>query len=220
MRARALLLVLALAALAVAPATAEEVELREERVYFHCNGETKVSNLHATLDGAIVGWDTNAPTQSFTQGAGCGTADTTFTGTADHNPLYDAPFAGVFKGELDSLTIHAHSIPVGSNRRSSTFGVNVLLQVNGKTLVNRDLLIREPATVSSTGLSHLLEVTVTDIGLVGEQFRNRNHRVELTLMTYYTDHVNAWVFDATEVDSGITFNPAEATGFVISPDGA
>jgi hypothetical protein len=184
-------------------------ELREERVYFHCNGETKVANVHAVADGRIVGWSTQAPTQSFTEGAGCGTADTALEGAADHNALYDAPFAGFFRGDLDSLTVHAHSIAVGSLRLQERFQVRLLLQINGRTIIDRETFVEGEAIVSDTGISSLLEFTVTDIGLIDEERPNRNHHVQLTLMTYYTDDVNAWVFDATEVDSGITFNPSE-----------
>jgi hypothetical protein len=226
-RARPLLAAIAILALAIAPVAAaeteeveeveeveeieeiEEIELTEERVYFHCNGDTKVANVHAVADETIVGWSTTAPTASFTEGAGCGTADTGLTGAADHNPLYDAPFAGTFRGHIDSLTVHAHSLlPVTANLLDE-FHVNVLLQINGRTIIDRETVVTAEAIESETGLSSLFEFTVTDIGLIDEERPTRLYSVQLTLMTHYLDDNNNWVFDATEVDSGITFNPTE-----------
>jgi hypothetical protein len=229
--ARALLAAIAVIALAITPVAAaedthtdsdevdatDEIELREERVYFHCNGDTKVSNVHAVADEAIVGWSTEAPAASFTEGAGCGTADTTLTGATDHNALYDAPFAGTFRGHLDSVTVHAHSLlPVGANLLDE-FNVNVLLQINGRTIIDRDTVVTADAIESETGLSSLFEFTVTDIGFIDEERPNRNNMVQLTLMTHYLDDYNSWVFDATEVDSGITFNPTELSAVVLTP---
>jgi hypothetical protein len=221
MRFRPLLAALAVTALAVGPATAEEIEdpvLVEERVYFHCNGESKVANVHALADSQIVGWSTSAPTASFTEGAGCGTADTFLTGSADHNVLYDAPFAGTFRGNLDSLTVHAHSLlPIDANR-TGEFKVAVLLQIGGKTIIDRETVVTAEAIASDTGASHLFEFTVTDIGFIEPGTSARNRQVQLTLMSTGRD-VNSWVFDASEVDSGITFNPAEPAAVVVPSKG-
>jgi hypothetical protein len=225
MRARALLAALAVAALTVGPVAAEEPEepeapvIEEQRVYFHCNGDTKVANVHATLDSAIVGWSTEAPTASFTEGAGCGTVDTALTGSADHNPLYDAPFEGSFRGNLDSLTVHAHSLaPINANL-ADEFEVFVLLQVGGRTLVSRNTMVKADAIASATGLSSLFEFTVSDIGMVEPGVSTRSRQVQLTLMTRYLDDNNNWVFDTTEVDSGITFNPSEPAAVSLPSQG-
>lgn len=220
-RVRLLLAAVAVLALAVQPLSAMEPEpqpeFRTERVYFKCNGDTKVANVNAVAEGNIVGWNTTAPATSFTAGGGCGTADTFLMGSADHNVLYDAPFAGAFKGNLDSLTVHAHSIQAGFPRVSQEFEILAHLQIDGKDVLARTTEVTAAAIQSSTGASALLEFTIDDIGFVDSLTGpgTKNHQVQLTLYTRFIDDENNWVFDATEVDSGITFNPEAPADVVL-----
>lgn len=198
------------------PATAEDdIVVCEQRVYFHCDDDAvKVNNANL----AAAGWDTTPPDRSVTEGAGCGQLDTTITGTADHNPLYDAPFAGWFEHEetanVESLTVHAHNIDVGTARLApESFAMRAHVVVNGQTVLDRETVIRPVPVESETGISREIEFTVTGI----DQYDlGQFSTAKVTLYAHFVDtNHNGWVWDTTEVPSGITFNPTEAAAFTI-----
>ena len=199
----------------------EELETRSktvctERVYFHCTDDTiKVANL-TSLTGAPPSFDPTAPDQSVQEGAGCGALDTPLTGTSDDNPIYDAPFAGYWvpaeKSDLDTLTIRMHVIDAGLARADDGFVFGAHLRVNGEELISRDSEFEVVPIPSETGISREIVLTVEDIGLEDIEAA----QVNLTLYSIYFDtNTNAWVWDTTEVPSGIDFNPATSEGHVI-----
>jgi hypothetical protein len=229
MRRLAPLLVVALLALpagASEPTDPEEgeIELRTEEAFFLC-GETKVQDVD-DLDGLYATWGPDAPTQSVTEGAGCGSADSPFMQQTEGN-LYDATWVGSWTGALDSLTLHLHNIYVGPARTGEPFQLKVRLFVNGRALHGEDgadVAVRPVR--SSTGASELLEVTVTDIGLVTERDVTRRHQIGIVVHSgtprstgpTVTDTASAWVWGTTEVPAGITFNPEEPAEAVVPRD--
>ena len=208
---RSLLIVVVLLT-AVVPAGAQEVftpNLVNQRVWFAC-GAQKVENA----EDNVATWDTEAPTQSVSSGAGCGTVDLPFMQTAANN-IYDATWTGTFTGNLDTLTVELHSIYVGPGRATGKLGGAVRLFVDGVPMFEE--LGREVAFTpvrSSSGLSEMVKFSVNNIGFVAE---DQNVEHEVTLLMHggttqnrgptLTDTVNGWVWDTTEVPSGITFNP-------------
>lgn len=177
-----------------------------ERTYFHC-GQHKVANLD-NLNSATT-WDKTAPTKSVQDGAGCGALDTFLTGSADHNPIYDAPFAGVYEGRIDAITLHAHVIDAGLARATNDFRFRMHLEIDGETIVPRTAPVLKVTPVASgSGASREIVVSVTDIGLTGLE-DDGEHDVKVTLYSPFVDTntANGWVWDTTEVPSGILFNP-------------
>jgi hypothetical protein len=144
-----LVLSLALPAGAVAEVTPT---LRTERVYFHCNGDTKVANVNYADSDILPGWDTNAPTQSVQDGAGCGWADPSATRSSQAGNSYHD---GAWRGEF----------------------------------------------VGNPALTDLPFVTEDGDG-------SRKHRIVLNVAAA-SEPLMAWVYDTTEVDSGMVFNPPE-----------
>lgn len=213
---RRLLLIVATVALAVAPAGATEHEewvpnLVLDQVWFAC-GESKVTPDNAS--GNAAAWDRAAPEQSVTDGAGCGTIDSPFMQTAQPN-IYDATWRGTFTGNLDTLNVELHNIYVGPGRATGRLVTSVRLFVDGEPLfpeLGEEVAI--PAVRSSTGLSEMIRFSITNIGFVAE---TENVEHEVTLMMHggatqnrgptLTDTLSGWVWDTTEVPSGITFNP-------------
>lgn len=64
-----------------------------------------------------------------------------------------------------------------------------------------------PVVASSTGASRNLEFTVTDLGFAFEDGDGEAVRsVEVTIGVWYLNDNAAWVWDTTDVPSGITFN--------------
>ncbi len=215
--------VLCAGVLAAAPASAAHTaagefvpEYVETPVYFHCNGDTKVSNLHATLDSNYVSWDTNKPTASYTSGAGCGTADSAVEGTADRNPIYDFTVAGFYTGNVDTLTLRLWAIE-GFGRTANKMDMKVHVTIDGEDVLKRGTVANAVPIASSTGATRLYEVTITGVDLGRESDHSTEHEV---LATVYPQFVNrtgggiVWVYDAAEVDSGLVFNdttPAATT---------
>jgi hypothetical protein len=227
MRRLALLLALALIAAVpvaasepdeeeTAPGETEEVELRTEEAYFLCDDEYIVQNV-ADLEGRLATWGPEAPDQSVTQGAGCGSVDSPFMQQTPGNP-YDATWEGTFTGALDSLTLHLHNVYAGPARTGEQFALKVRLFVNGRDQFGGDGLdVAITPERSDTGLSELIELTISDIGLVAPTDETRRQRITVIVHGGTPRHteptitgtVSAWVWGTTEVPAGITFNPEE-----------
>jgi hypothetical protein len=188
-------------------------EYVETETFLHCNGATKVGNVHATLDGNRVAFDTTKPTASYTTGAGCGTVDTFFGGTTDNNPIYDFPIRGTFTGNIDNITIRFWAIDFTASRALEEFTVDLHLVIDGVPILARNAdgtatPAHAPTISSETGISRLYEVTVTKVGLNSLTDHTQEHEIELTAYTKYVDGSGGlvWVYDAAEIDSGLVIN--------------
>lgn len=205
----AVLLVAGPASAGVDPVTGEWIpEYVETPTYMHCNGDIKANNVHAVADNAVVQFDETAPTTSYTAGGGCGSADTFAEGTADHNPLYDFTTMGYHVGNIDSVTIRLWAIE-GAAKRLAEFNVTLHLKIDGEDVLRRGTPATAVAVPSSTGITRLYEVTVTDIGLSTLADHTYDHDIVLTVYSQGptgTGSGIAWVYDATEIDSGLIFN--------------
>lgn len=196
--------------------SATDPALPSQRVYFAC-GASKVANVDGSSTGSVVGWDTTAPTGSATAGAGCGSVDSPFTQSAVPN-LYDTTFSGTFTGNLDSLTLEAHNIYAGAGRASTPTSLAVRLIVDGSELTPGRNGLGEFVTLkpvrSSTGESELFKFSITNIGFTSPADAG-DHEIQLLVNggtrravgPSVNDSASVWVYDATEVASGITFNP-------------
>lgn len=209
-------LLAATAALAIAiPATAETTDeefvpdLREERTYLLCAGDNKVQN-----DSGPVAWDTTPPAASYQSGAGCGYAD---TGPSDpdtepilgEDPTGEIVLEGTYKGNLETLSVHLHSID-SHWTRSELFplGVTASVEIDGNTVLDTEGNAIDMTPVrSESGLTAFVEFSLTHIGLVSEADLTE-HEVVVRINSYYSDDINGWVWGASEIDSGLTFNPA------------
>lgn len=218
----ALTAVLALGAVAVEGEEYVPV-LETERVYAHCGDTQKVSNVEG---GTPFVMDATPPAASFTAGAGCGTADVVLSPVEeDTGELLE--LTGTHTGNLDTLTLELHMIDAGIVRASQTSPVqppalpdpapglafdeiyaDVQLFIDGSEAgwVGE---ARLPAERSETGASVRLRMTITDIGLLAEDEAGE-HTVTVRIKTadYYNGDSGGWVLDATEVPTGIEFNPA------------
>jgi hypothetical protein len=219
---RLLLTAVTVVLLAVAlPAAAETSgfapDLRTERTYFVCKddyrGQDKVQNQSNPGQ-----WTTTAPNASYTSGAGCVLVDS----GALHNPDNaadgggDAAFLGTYTGNLSSLTVHMHDFDGVYTRANYSPGarINVHLEVDGEVMFSTTGLQLKPVPgpVRTTALA---EFTITDLNLLSEADLTQ-HQVTLIIGTYYGDDVHTWAWGASEVPSGITFNPAQPSANVVS----
>lgn len=203
---------------------------RTENVYFHCSGSTKLQNVNWQLGSGPATWDTNAPTQSFTQGAGCGSVDTFFYNPDSEN-LYDAVFKGTVTGNLRDLTVRLHNLVLGRVRSTTTTPLGVRLLVDGQPYLAGEAWgerVDVTPVPSSTGATELLEFSITDLGSATEIKDGQGNVVDvqttglatedgdgtvpreivLTITPFFTPYNNAFVWDATEIPSGIVINPS------------
>jgi hypothetical protein len=203
---------------------------RNERVYFHCAGPSKVENAN---NGAPSPWNTTAPAGSYQAGNGCGWLDPGATSGASA----DAGYSGTFTGNLKSLTIEAHNLLLSQVDANNIRRITVTLSVDGTELMAADTFVDMSPELSSTGLTEKFLISITGLGCTKNVLdANGNvinvitdglatedadgttvHQIRLTLDSSYTDRGGAWVQDATEIASGITFNPATLAPSRISP---
>jgi hypothetical protein len=191
--------------------------LRTERVYFTCADDTKVQNASAA-QGRIPSWSTQAPTQSVQQGAGCGYYDNAvWISSVLPSEMHRTTWEGTFTGNLDSLTIEAHNIYVGGGRVSEVFEGAVEVTVDG-AIMARDFFSVTPQR-SETGLSEAIVLSIAGLGLVAENGEGTFSRTVRVDLSSSGETQSAWVWDTTEVPSGITFNPESLADTVVTPGG-
>lgn len=204
---RALVGALSLATIAAVALPSAATDLAaEQRTYAHCGSAGK-----AVLQGVTTyAMDATAPATSFTANGGCGTLD------SDKREDDGVVLTGTYTGHLDQLTVDAHVIDAGPVRAGAYAEVytDVAVKVDGRTVAAEELkLVPVP---SSTGISRLLQFSVTGIGLTLESDAGE-HTIEVTLnsATYLDGDQVAWVLDATEVPTGVVYSPTELADVVV-----
>lgn len=184
-----------------------------EHVYFHCEGATKLHNVE--LDGSIP-WSTTAPIQSIQAGGGCASFDNGLQGS-NQASYQDSHFQGSYGGNIDAITFDLHNIYLGAGPHNARLTVNVRLAIDAVPILGtagKDVTLN--AVPSSSG-GERVKFTITGINLMNEA-NDIVHDVLLTLSggTKVADPVlwpalrdtqSLWVYDATDVASGLVFNP-------------
>lgn len=185
----------------------------------------------------------DAPTESFTAGAGCGThEEPLFYGTTPGNPFYDLTIEGYVQGNIDELAVELHDIYISDSRATGEMVLDVRVEVDGESVFGSETvtsvggedaqtpsIISVPVTpeVSSTGLSEALRFSVGDLyelhgiaGKVGDG-ADAYHNVRVTISFPPGAHVAVW--GATEIPSQVMINQGTpgtvlqyGTGTVIS----
>jgi hypothetical protein len=188
----------------------------EEQVWFH-EGETKVGNLADRGDQAPAPFDTTAPTASVQGGAGAG-AVSNFGALAPTAPgtQNSALFAGTFEGCMDTLLVEMYafqptnrtSISGSLQERAHTFGGALTIDgkeyllsgpIEGVTTPNPGGQATYRIRYAITGLRRVMERDGLDLA--------GSHDIGLTMTAWFVNTDNAvYVWDTTEVPSGMTFN--------------
>jgi hypothetical protein len=162
--------------LAAAPASATHGGIhptfREERVYFHCTGPTKLYNVNRLVltQPYITTWNATPPSQSVQQGAGCGGVE--FGGFS--NDVYDVAFQGTFTGNVRDLTIEIHQLLLGNARTAATETLRLNAWIDDKPLFPPGTQPTNGRTVtvtpvrSSSGASEKFVFSITNIGYAND----------------------------------------------------
>jgi hypothetical protein len=241
-----------LVVLAAAPAAATHGGIhptfRQEHVFFHCTGPTKLYNVNYwSLMGSTTAWNTTPPTGSVQGGAGCGGIE--YGGYT--NSAYDVAFGGTFTGNVRDLTFEIHQLLLGNARTAATESLRLQAWIDDKPLfpVGTQPTSGKTVTVtpvrSSSGASEKFEFSITNIGFAndikdaqgnvigvqrgGAAYEDGEGYEEHTFLIYVGTHGNgtdtdvktklgAWVWDTIEVPSGITFNPETLAAAKVKAD--
>lgn len=235
-----ILAVLAIARPAVATHGGVHPTFRQEDVFFHCNTPSKLQNVNWFSSGPVR-WDANAPTQSVQGGAGCGAVEPGAyrnDAPSPNNP-WDPVFEGTFTGNLRSMTVRLHNLVLSQARTAPTFTVRVRLLIDGQELLTttgRNAIVTP--VKSSTAASELFEFSIRNLGIANEVLDAEGNVVDVETgglaieegdgeiertVTLIVDSLtatqaSAWVWDTTEVPSGITFNPATLAAAKVTAD--
>jgi hypothetical protein len=148
-------------------------------------------------------------------GAGCGSVD--LGGVT--NPVYGPVFRATFTGNLRDFTVQLHHLVLSQVREGPALSIRVYADIDGIPPFPEGPQGGRAVTVapvrSSTGASELFEFTVTDVGAddgSGAAYEDGDglDEHELTVYVGLTEYPQpgAWVWDTTQVPSGIVFNPA------------
>jgi hypothetical protein len=223
-----MIVALAMPAGATHPTGTAHPTFRTENAFFLCTG--KVQNVSAT---GPTGWDTTAPSQSATAGAGCIATDPNLVaaaGTAQEN-LYDAVFSGFYTGNLRDLTVKLHSIVTSQVRSGGNVALRVRLAIDGEALfttTTNALIANVTPVPGSNAAVQRLEFSITNLGFakylrdaagnltdvqtggLGKEDGDgtMEHQIVVSVDTTGAGDQGLWAMGATEAPSGITFNPA------------
>lgn len=230
---RSILVLLAVGVVAAVarPATATHggfhPTFREERVYYHCGDGTKLKNVDYA-QGGLSPWNTTPPAGSVQGGNGCGQLDpSSLRNTQPSGGSTDAAYGGTYTGNLENMTVEMHLLGHSpGNAPTDTMTVTPWLVIDGEAfLADTTMLTNVPMVSENSGATRKIEFTITNLGKVTEikdsegnvtglnlsglakESANMEHEIQLNVRVRGVGAENAlWVWDTTEVPSGITFN--------------
>lgn len=218
----------------VAPAGAHDgvrPTFRTQEVWYHCTGTTKVYQVNwlsqLGSSSAYMPWDTMPPAGGVADGAGCGAADVGGVTNAFYSPV----FLGYHEGNLRDITVRLHHMLLSNRRQGAPMDLSVHLEIDGVPVFpegpgagGRVTVTPRPA---NNGMTEVFEFTITNLGFAEEIVDGNGVTVahgglakedgdgsqerEILLMVGLSNYPEpgAWVWDTTEVPSGMTFNAAE-----------
>lgn len=191
---------------------------RTERTYVKCTNGDKVQTV-SMINGQWPRWSTTPPPGSVQAGHGCGHYENTLTLTTGEPNFYDLVWTGTFTGNVERLTVEAHNIYAGSPRATRSFALAISLFVDGEKVYGSTAAQYIVPVTSSTGASEKIAFTLAGLSKLGFGSEHGNGEVEreyTLVMSSYNEYQSAWVWDTTEVPSGVIFNPAAAEPKVIT----
>ncbi len=191
----------------------------EQDVFFH-RGEAPVAN-----GGAANPWSTDAPASSVQGGAGALAVTPGFAGLADGTGAEQAAtFTGTFDGCLDTMVVDLYSFDM-TNRSGSSGSAQPAQHDFGYTLTVDGVQIASAGpvealtTFDNEGFGPNLNQFAINIGELMELYTDfgitldGEHTIELSVASWYVNTGHAvYVWDTTEVPSGISFNGAVPEG--------
>jgi hypothetical protein len=186
----------------------DDVSVCRQDTWIH-QASLKPGNLAATGNDAYPSWNTTAPTQSAQQGAGGGyLANSVAHQLVEQNdPHASATFAGHYTGTLDDLAVELYAFvsPI------QTGDLDIGLLVDGQDVYQGDVV---PVKMVTTSTQQLVtyRFAFTNLYKALEDNGTANsattaHSITLAVSgTYVVDDNTLFVYDTSEVPSGLIFN--------------
>ena len=193
------------------------------KYYFACTGDAKVQSDQAET------WTTDAPTDSFQSGAGCGSADVgAFSGRQSGHEV-DFFGGGTHTGAIQAVNVELHSLLLTRLRVAPAPGMEVELTVDGKDLIGPDVVFRPTPVLSSTGLTEAYRLSIAYPSETDEDGNELpappliestgEHTISIRISSAFVDYQNVWVWGATEVPSHVEFDPVSLSSPTVFPAG-
>lgn len=227
---------------------AERPTFRSEDVYFHCEGPTKLHQVNwvASLGAAVAPWSTTAPAGSVQAGEGCGAADWGGTSNSVYDPIFRGTFTGNLQSmtvRLHEFVVGNAGPATQTLRLTGDIDGIPIFPAGAQPGDGRTVTVSPE--VKNDGATRVYEFTITNLGFVEEvsdpegnvSYRTggaatesgdgtRERTITLTVGLHGTalgqdptgHQASVFVWDTTEVPSGITFNPAEPAVAVVQAD--
>lgn len=192
----------------------DDVTVCRQDVWFHQAPQSKVGNLGATGQAAFPSWNTTKPAVSVTGGAGGG-----YVGhwvgdflVEEYAPETTATFDGTYTGNIDNLAVTLYLFsPADSATSDTQYHFRTQLVVDGNQLYNSDFGNGDLVKISSGGQAVLrIDYAFVDVfgamqetGLAGD---DKAHNIRLSVTPYFPGDEAMYVYDTSEVPSGMIFN--------------
>lgn len=191
----------------------DDVEVCRQEVWFH-QADTKAANLAGQGLDSLPSWDTHPPTTSVAGGAGAGyLGSSLYQVSGENDPTYHPAFEGTYEGPIDTALIDLYLFPPNRMVEQATdqadiIRVDAILSVDGKMIGNYGEL-HVPLEDGGNAVQRIRfawqdlyrQLEVHNIDGAGE------HTVRLEVVgTGIGTDAALWVFDTSEVPSGIIFN--------------
>lgn len=184
----------------------DDVSVCRKDTWFH-QGDTKLGNLAGFGQGSFPSWNTTKPTTSAMGGAGGGyvTNSILHQGVGAQDPRGSAVFQGTYTGTLDNLAVdlYAFVAPIFSNE------LNLALTIDGEAIYAAGVEVTQQAGDNN---NVKLKFAFTNVYKTLESFELPNeattvHTIQLAVNgVYIINDPAVFVYDASEVPSGIIFN--------------
>lgn len=221
MRVRSLAMLIAATLLSGAlPAAADHGGIHPQfatrSVFFHCGGAgSQLANPYS-VEGKVPLWSPMPPSASVVDGAGCASQDPPVTTTAQVNPL-DGVWRGTFGGNVKALTVRVYAFPRIVPEGDVTVGVRLIVdgvsQFGGTAAAPATKTITVQPQLTNADVTSYVEFSIVNLPFGTEDgVGAQNRQFTLSLLNETTDV--QWVYDTTEVPSGILFNPPVVGPFI------
>lgn len=196
----------------------DDVSVCRQDVWFH-QAETKLGNLGATDQSGFPSWDTTKPATSVAGGAGGG-----YIGEANGDFLVEpyleettATFEGTFTGNIDNaaVTLYLFAPLYNTGELGEEYQLRTQIVVDDFQLYDSDFLTGDFVKLSSGG-NAVLRIDFAFVNLFEALgVAEGEHQIRLSVTPYFAVDDAMYVYDTSEVPSGIIFNlePAELAAY-------
>ena len=185
----------------IAPGATAAVRYTTSRSYFTCADDMPVQNVPIHSMNKYPSWSQARPT-GVSLDEGC---------AAYANLGLHMYFSGTQRGPINSITVELHNAYVSRSRgHLLPMPLDVSLVVDGTPRVYRRVEIMPVA--SANGLTEVIRFTFTGLKVTGPG----THRIGMGVAVPWETQ-SLWTWGASEVPSGLTFNPRRAEAVRIPP---